>query len=47
MKKDKIKITQEELNNFKEKENVNFNNLNRKHETVFAQAEVFKKINFV
>lgn len=43
MKKDKIKITQEELNNFKEKENVNFNNLNRKHETVFAQAEVFKK----
>lgn len=43
MKKDKIKITQDELNNFKEKENINFNHLNRKHETVFPQIDVFKK----
>ena len=43
MKKDKIKITQDELNNFKEKENINFNHLNRKHETIFPQIDVFKK----
>ena len=43
MKKDRIKITQYELNNFKEKENINFNHLNRKHETIFPQIDVFKK----
>ena len=43
MKKDRIKITQDELNNFKEKENINFNHLNRKHETIFPQIDVFKK----
>ena len=43
IKKDKIKITQEEFDNFKEKDNTNFNHLNRKHETVFAQIEVFKR----
>jgi len=43
IKKDRIKITQEEFDNFKEKDNINFNYLNRKHETIFAQIEVFKK----
>lgn len=43
MNKDRIKITQKELDTFKEKENVHFNNLNRKHETIFAQVDVFKK----
>lgn len=43
MKEKSDEITEAELKKFKEDENENFNNLNRKHETILHSSEIFKK----
>ena len=43
MKEKSDEITEDELKKFKEDENKNFNNLNRKHETILHSSEIFKK----
>ena len=43
MKEKSDEITEDELKKFREDENKNFNNLNRKHEIILHSSEIFKK----